>query len=244
MRALIACGLTLIILIPMPAFAAMSLGVAAVSAADTNGSTASLSLTGLTAGCGIVAAVMIADDTGGSQTLTSVSDGTNTFTNVGTMALQPTSGWGIQQAFLAASAGGSLTLTATYTQSSGTNALFIAQELCSGAGSGGIALDGTANGAATGANASVSVTTGSNNSAVIGFIFPGADPTAGANYTRVSVAWFDFEAFEYDLDAGTAGPITVDWTNASSNWVMSAAGYKAAASGAAAETFGFRRRLQ
>jgi hypothetical protein len=145
------------------------------------------------------------------------------------------SGWTTQMAYLGTvSSGGSKTITVTF--SGAVSSYVFLQELHDGS-NGGIALDGSCNASnAASANPTCNVTTGSANSAIFAVLESiDTDPTVGANYTQLNeTAWYQWEASEYDLDAGAAGTYAADWTAASGRWTIAAAGFKPASGGAVA----------
>lgn len=226
---------------PLAAQAAMTLGAAYVGVNGGSGAN-SLTYNGLTSGRGLV--VMILWQDGAATTITSVAaTSESNLTLIGTPSRNATTGWSSQIAYLGTiSTTGNKTITTTFSDTVIGSYVF-AQELYDSV-AGGIALDGFANTNGGTANPTVDVTTGSNNSAILAVLenSTGA-PTAGSGYTAQGTAWFNAEYWEYDLDVGTAGTYAANWTVASSNWSLAAAGFKAAG-GAVAETFGFRRRLQ
>lgn len=132
-------------------------------------------------------------------------------------------------------------LTASFAFTDGGNAGLALYELHDG--SSGCQNDGYNTGSGTGANPSISVTTGVTDSFMIGFVNPGTAPTAGSGYTQDNIGWWNFEQAEHKAAAGAPGSIVVDWTATAGTWMGVAAGFKTTA-GAGAETFGFRRRLQ
>jgi hypothetical protein len=90
-----------------------------------------------------------------------------------------------------------------------------------------------ANGAssASSANPSVSLTTVTDNAAIFAFTSTsGGEPTQGSGYTLTNLTNLDFEAGEYDLDAGSAGAKTVDFSASSGAWVIRAVSLKLASS--------------
>lgn len=76
-------------------------------------------------------------------------------------------------------------------------------------------------GETTSANASATLTAGSNSGALFGCVVSnGADPTAGSGFTLETTGnQFYYESAEYKLGAGS-GSQTINFTNSSSTWVM------------------------
>jgi hypothetical protein len=90
------------------------------------------------------------------------------------------------------------------------------------------ALDNSNNATATSTNAVCALTTVAN-AAIFGVAVGQSGFTKGANYTLIensATNWMENE--EYWLDSGGAGSKNVDWTNASTAWVVSCASFKAA----------------
>ena len=95
---------------------------------------------------------------------------------------------------------------------------------------GGAAVDKFNSGTGTGANPSISVTAVAANALMIGNMGSGyrTVPTAGTNYTMLNsydagnTVWGD----EYDLDTGTAGNITVGFTQVSEGWEIIGISFK------------------
>lgn len=230
----------LALLLPAPAWAVtMSLGA---TYADGNSSAASpfdISYVSTTAGRGMVCGYEIG---GNSSTITSVTVGSDNATAL-TLNNNATLGYSTQIWYVTAMTGsGTQTVRANW--SAGGNVIYgICQELYSDAG--GIAIDGSNQATGNSTSSTTSFNTGSANSALIGFSIVDSGPhTIGSGFTSIrNAGTWNFEALEQDLDAGAAGAKTVDFTVTSGQWAISAAGFTAA-SGGAAETFGFLRRLQ
>ena len=210
----------------------MTLGAAAVSSVSNSaGSPVTVTYNGLTAGRGLVCAVMVHDSIGTSNSVDSISDGTTSFTLLGTYTFNDTLNWGLQIGYLPAQvAGGNKTITGAFTSGDGgtAGAVIICAEVYDSV-TGGIAVDGTGNAQGSSADPTVNVTTGTANSAILAFVAPFSFPTGGSGYTVLkAVNWFLFETSEYDLDVGAAGTYAAGWTAAAAQWVIAAAGFKAA----------------
>ena len=137
-----------------------------------------------------------------------------------------------QLAYLANNTGGgNKTVTVTGTANGATDYQIFVLEF-SGGDVG--AFLGAFNKATGGGNpASLSLTTATNGALIVAYIgaFVGADLTPGAGYTNIDVGNDDIGGFfegEYDLDAGAAGAKTVNFSDPSAAWMMSAASFKAA----------------
>lgn len=96
-------------------------------------------------------------------------------------------------------------------------------------------LDGSGTTASGGPSSpSSSITTGQANSLIVAATSTNSGAaTAGANYTMESTDTFiGYQAVEYDLDAGAAGSITVNFTDGGAGgWALAAAAFKVATGG-------------
>ena len=238
---LLVVGACFLLSVASPVGAAMQVGAAGDRVGTSGNGSVSLDYAGTTAGRGLYIIVMMLTPTSpptfGSVTISGESNATL----IGSVVRNATSGWAIQQAYLPAlSSGGTKTVTATWTAED-SGAVIYVRELRDDV-VGGIALDGHNGASGSSADPSFTVTTGTNNALVIGGLYPGGnDPTAGAGYTKTGISWFDFEAIQHNIDVGTAGAIPFNWTNAAGQWVMAAAGFKAASGGGGFNAFTRRR---
>jgi len=131
-------------------------------------------------------------------------------------------------AFLANNAnGGSLVVAANFSGSATSSVVSVQELFATGAT---VVSDAATNqGSGTGANPSISLTTNTNAAAIYALISASfiSDPSPGAAYTLFDT--FNLDGFDnamYDLDAGTAGAKTVDWTMSAQEWCMVAAAFK------------------
>ena len=211
---------------------AMQLGA---TFADNNASISpfTISYAGTTTGRGMVVAFEIQ---GNTSTITSVTVGTDVATLL-PINNNATMGYSTQIAYITAMTGsGTQTVTVVWT---GAESVIygIAQEIYDDV-TVGIALDGSNQATGNSTSSTTSVTTGSANSALLGFSIVGTGPhTIGSGFTSIrNGGTFNFEALERNLDAGAAGSKTVDFTVTSGQWAISAAGFKASSGGGGVTT--------
>jgi len=200
---------------------AFSAGVGPASNNQGSGTSLAATLTGTTAGRHLV--IGIGWESGGSSNLVSLTCSGETVVLVGSPVAASAR---IQLAYIAELAsGGSKTITATFSTS--TAAYMFVREFAGGDPSD--FLDASNTGSATSTNPSISLTTTTDNCLIVGVeTNTTGNPSPGSGYTDfgVSNGWSVFFEGEYDLDAGSAGAKTVDWSNASSTpWAIAAAAF-------------------
>ena len=185
----------------------------------------------VTAGRGMWLGILWAE-TGGTVTVSSATVGADSATLVGTPAYNATTTWKSQVAYVPAlSASGTPTITITFSATVASSAIW-SQELYDSV-TGGIAVDGVGNAQGSTSNPTVNVTTGSNGSAILAVLENSGAiaPLAGSGYTLQTIAWFQNESWEYDLNMGTAGTYAANVTVVASQWSIAAAGFKASGGG-------------
>ncbi len=215
---------------------AMLLGASTVEA-SAFASSVDVVVNGLTQGRGLVALVSIKQ--AGGDAITSITTTNNgSFTLIGSLQNGTgfVAGFAIQMAYLSSMpTGGNETITVN------TNIVNSPDIVCTVAevyfsGNLGILLDGSGTGANSTANPSVTVTTGSNNSGLIGVVqttdgSSAGNPSdyAGSGYTYLTSNRDMFDnPSEYKLDAGAAGAQSVTWVTTATEWFACAAGFKQA----------------
>lgn len=107
---------------------------------------------------------------------------------------------------------------------------------------GGIALDASGAGTASGTNPTFNIVTTASSNIIVGGVSSAASLTLGSGYTdNGSTGWYIGEWSEYQVFA-SSGTKAFNWTGATSQWAGAASAFKASGGVGADETFGFRKR--
>lgn len=207
----------------------LALGITPVfQTGDGSTTTVNVSLTGLTAGRGLVALILYQDQADNSV-VSVAATGESNMTLIGSEEYNSTLQWSARMAYLSAMvSGGSKTVTVTFGTTRISN--IIIAELYDTV-TGGIDLDGFSGGQGSAANPAIAFSTSAANSAILSSIYPTNQITAySAGYTQLaSNVFFNLEDSAKDVDVGGAGSQTLTYTSAAGQWVGFAAGFKAAA---------------
>lgn len=201
---------------------AITLGVGPVVTEPVGASTTLvISLTGTTAGRSIVVGASHSSDIAISSI---TCNGEANLTEHGSSIGHADIGlWGHIASLANITTGGDKTITITFA-SSASNRVGFALELIGGDTANwfdtSIAVTGFS------ANPSANITTSKNRECIVAWGASNAsDPTPGANYTNIPIS-ISFQTGEYDLDAGSAGVVAVNFVAGNNTWVIKAAAFK------------------
>lgn len=175
-------------------------------------------ITGTTAGCSLIVGARW--DTPAANISSVTVSGESNATVRGTKATSGSAPDGACQfaSLHSLTTGGSHTVTANMSTSTGIE--LVAIEICGGT----MTFDTAGNGAGTGANASINLTTAADDDFVIGIkLDVTSTGTSGSGYTTITLNELAYnDVGEYNLAAGTAGTEAVNWTSTAGAWMICA----------------------